>query len=67
MAILLAVFANSNDFFGNIVPTGFHYYVGGAEKVVGMMKKLLKRKLKNRGYEDAGYMTTGEMANYITS
>ena len=49
MAILPAVSANSND-FGNIVPTGFHYYVGGAEKVVGMMKKLLKRKLKNRGY-----------------
>ncbi|MCP3662984.1 MAG: hypothetical protein GY696_10890 [Gammaproteobacteria bacterium] len=38
-------YANSTVFKLRVVPTAAHHFIGGAEKMVGMMKKLLKRKL----------------------
>ncbi|MCP3664791.1 MAG: hypothetical protein GY696_20235, partial [Gammaproteobacteria bacterium] len=38
-------YANSTEFQWEIVPTAANHYVGGAERMVGMMKKLLMRKL----------------------
>ena len=38
-------YANSTVFEWKVVPTAAHHFIGGAEKMVGMMKKLLKRKL----------------------
>ncbi|MCP3662974.1 MAG: hypothetical protein GY696_10835, partial [Gammaproteobacteria bacterium] len=38
-------YANSTMFEVKVVPTAAHHFIGGAAKMVGMMKKLLKRKL----------------------
>ncbi|MCP3661258.1 MAG: hypothetical protein GY696_01990 [Gammaproteobacteria bacterium] len=38
-------YANSTVFKWKVVPTAAHHFIRGAEKMVGMMKKLLKRKL----------------------
>ncbi|MCP3665601.1 MAG: hypothetical protein GY696_24400 [Gammaproteobacteria bacterium] len=48
-------FANSTEFQWEVVPTAAHHYVGSAEKMVGMMKKLLMRKLDGAALSQMSY------------
>ncbi|MCP3664822.1 MAG: hypothetical protein GY696_20400 [Gammaproteobacteria bacterium] len=36
-------YANSTEFQWEVVPTTAHHYFGGAEKMMGMMKKLMRK------------------------
>ncbi|MCP3661930.1 MAG: hypothetical protein GY696_05435 [Gammaproteobacteria bacterium] len=39
-------YANTTVFEWKVVPTAAHHFIGGAERIMGMMKRMLKRKLE---------------------